>query len=144
MANTLESSPDSYSSQFQRGQPWDRSCLKAVPQGKVTSFGKRLWHLALSILSDGSHFQRVEMRVGEGTKLDSLQKCPERSRSVPVFLRAQASWGLLKGSPYLRRESVVGRSNKWPRCMGIGQEDASSSKCGFSLLTTDVFCCDRS
>lgn len=80
------------------------------------------------------------MGVCEGIKFASLQNCPERSRSVSVFLRAQANWGLMKESPYLRRESVVGRSNRWLRWKGIGEEDVSFSKSGFSLLVTDVCC----
>lgn len=46
-----------------------------------------------------SHFKRVEMGVGEGIMFDSLQNCPEGSRSVSVFLRAQARWESDEGVP---------------------------------------------
>lgn len=93
----------------------------------------------------GSHFKRVEMEVG-GLNLtpSRTQNHPDRSRSVSVFLRTQASWGLMKGSPYLRRESVAWRSNRWPRWKGIEKEGVSFSKPDFSLLATDVCCPDRS
>lgn len=113
--------------------------------GKVSSF-KRLQHLALSTLSErlGTNekpeIERVEMGLCEGIKFASLQNCPERSRSVSVFLSAQAKWGLMKESPYLRRDSVIGRSNRRLGWKGTGEEDVSSSKSSFSLLPTDVCC----
>lgn len=92
------SHPPLYSSQF----PWHilgptlrQELFEGIPQRKVALFGKRL-HIflcpsSLEVRESGSRVERMEVRVCEEMELDSLQNCPQRQRSVLVFIRSQAS-----------------------------------------------------